>query len=161
VAGILRGGQHAIDSAKSKGIERAIPAELAVVLLQEPEQPPGVVAEHGEEAGQGREELPPFQDLPRWITNAALSCFEAENFMPLPLQPDALLGHSEQIGDGGGVQHFRVGQQCLLHFRTARACRGQCLGQGIGAAAEGPCPARSPPGRRARRPPLRPLRLPG
>jgi hypothetical protein len=32
--------------------------------------------------------------------------------MPLPLQPDAFLGHSEQIGDGGGVQHFRVGQQC-------------------------------------------------
>ena len=128
--GVLRGGQHAIDPAKSEGIERAIPAELAVVLLQEPEQPPGVVAEHGEEAGQGREELPPFQDLPSWITNAALGGFEAENFMPLPLQPDALLGHAEQIGDGGGVEHFRVGQQCLLHFRPARACRGQCLGQG-------------------------------
>jgi hypothetical protein len=30
---ILRGGQHPIDPAKSKGIERTIPAELAVVLL--------------------------------------------------------------------------------------------------------------------------------
>jgi len=42
--GILRGGQHTIDPAKSQGIERAIPAELAVVLLQKPEQPPGIVA---------------------------------------------------------------------------------------------------------------------
>jgi hypothetical protein len=49
--GVLRGGQHAVDAAKPKGIERAIAAELVVVLLQESEQPPRIVAEHGEEAG--------------------------------------------------------------------------------------------------------------
>ena len=32
---------------------------------------------------------------------------------------DAFLGHGVQIRDGGGVQHLRVGQQCLLHFRPA------------------------------------------
>lgn len=49
--GVLRGGQHAVDAAKPEGIERAIAADLVVVLLQEPEQPPRIAAEHGEEAG--------------------------------------------------------------------------------------------------------------
>jgi hypothetical protein len=133
---VLRGGQHAVDFAMPEGIEGAIATELTVALLQEPEQSPWIVAEHGKEAGQGREELPTFQDLPSGIPNAPLGRFEAEDLVALPLQSNALLGHAEQIGDVGRVQHLRVGEQFLFDGRPAPARHGQRFGQGsVGAAA--------------------------
>lgn len=66
-----------------------------MVLLQEAELPPRIVAKHGKDAGQGREELLAFQDQSGGIPNAPLSGFEAKNLVALPLQSNSLLGHAE------------------------------------------------------------------
>ena len=40
--------------------------------------------------------------------------------MPLPLQPDSLLGHAEPFRHAGRIQHVRIGQKLLLEDCTAR-----------------------------------------
>ena len=74
------------------------------------------------------------------VSNAALSELEAENLMPLPLQPDALLGHAEKLSYASGTQHLGVGKQTFFHGRPARTRGGQRLGQSVVLAPRSPDP---------------------
>jgi hypothetical protein len=82
-----------------------------VVLLQEAEQPPWVVAEDFKQARESREKPPIFKDLPCRVPNATLSELKPEDLVPPPLQPNALLGHAEKFSHASGAQHIGVGKQ--------------------------------------------------
>jgi hypothetical protein len=80
----------------------AIAAEFAITLLFEAEQPPWIIAQHLEQAGQGREELSSLKDLPCGIADAPLGKLPAENLLPLPLRPHTFLRHTKRARKGGG-----------------------------------------------------------
>lgn len=100
---VFCGCKDAIDPSVAEGVERANATELIVVLLQEPEQPPGIATKHVKQARQTWEQLLVAKDLPGWIANAALCELKAKNLMALSLQPDALLGHAESISNAGSA----------------------------------------------------------
>jgi hypothetical protein len=92
---MMPGSEYGLDAPSPKCFEGTPTSELAMVLPQETKQAPRIVAEQGEEAWKGREELPLRKHPPTRVRDAALGGLQAQELVALSLQTDALLGHVE------------------------------------------------------------------
>jgi hypothetical protein len=102
----------------------ALSAEFAMVLLQETEWVPGIVADQSEEAGQGREAWSVRKTLPIRIADSAFGELQAEDPWHLRSSCAPLLGTASEVASG------RSATQAFLAHRKPESVAADRLNSG-------------------------------